>query len=186
MDKIKAKIAEWSKDRTLVKVAAGALALILLLLAALCISSGMRSNIHKKYSAAEGFMQDQVYNHLNNMAQLFSRVDDPNVDVRNKLLPALRTEYEAAAALNTVLLDYYGKDSAVLSREQMDAIDAAFEMFAAAYREGSADGLARADMAECMEDIQPLLDAHFTPENPEEDEVLIIDAASGKAINGGE
>ena len=181
MGTIKTKMAEWAKDKALMRVAAGALALVLILAAGLCISICMRSNIHKKYSNTIQQLEVHAYKNMTTMTELFARIDDPNVDVKGKLLPQLYSRYTAVAAINEALAAT-GKDNALLSDEQIAAFDAAFEQYSQAYRNGSATGLAKADMAACMEDVQEMVALYNAPPEDEKDDVLIIDAASGKAI----
>lgn len=180
MESIKAKLAAWAKDRALVRAAAAAGAAVLLLIVCLCISIHMRSNIQEKYSNTVRQLQEQTYQHLIRMTELFERMDDPNVDVRYKLIPQLKAQYTAVAALNAVLADSCGREYAVLSGEQTDAFDAAFEEYASAYSQGIATGLARADMADCIQDAQKLIDLHYATPEEEEDEVVIINGSSGK------
>lgn len=183
LESIKTKLAAWSKDKTLVRAAAAAAAALVLLVALLCISNHMRSNIQKKYSALTVQLQEQVYQNLSEMAELFNRVDDPNVDVRNKLIPELKNHFAAATAANSALMQSCGAEKAVLSDELIQAFEAAFDQYAAAYRQGIATGLARADMAACMEEAQLLLTSHYAPPEKEEDKVVIINASSGKVTS---
>lgn len=127
----------------------------------LCISSIMRTNMQNKYSSARHSMQEQLYVHLQDMTELFSRIDDPDIDVQYKLIPYLRASYTAVVSLNTALSDGFGASSALLSDEQIAAFDNAFNEYAAAYRGGGPTGLAEADMRECMESIQPIVDERF-------------------------
>ena len=158
-----------------------ALALIAVLFVALCISIGMRANIHKKYSHTIQQLEVHAYENMTVMAELFARIDDPNVDVKGKLLPQLYSRYTTVNAINAALTAC-DADRALLSAEQLTAFDAAFAQYAEAYRQGSATGLAKADMAVCMEDVQAMVTLYNTPPESEEDKVLIIDASSGKAI----
>lgn len=180
MGTIKTKMSEWAKDKALIRLLAGGAALVLALLICLCISNGMRTNIQKKYSSAMEQLQVHAYRNMTSMTELFARIEDPNVDVRYKLLPTLKSHYRAVAAINSALVA--GEADALLSEEQFAAFDAAFEQYDEAYRQGSATGLARADLAVCMEDVQKMVTLYNTPPESEEDKVLIIDAASGKAI----
>lgn len=182
MGTIKTKMAEWAKDKALIRVAAGILALVLILAVGLCISTCMRSHIHKKYSATIQQLEVHAYKNMTAMTELFARIDDPNVDVKGKLLPQLHGRYTAVAAINEAMAAV-DEDNALLNAEQMAAFDAAFEQYAEAYRNGSATGLAKADMAACMEDVQAMVSLYNAPPESEEDKVLIIDAASGKAIS---
>ena len=177
---IKTKIAEWAKDKALMKLLCAAAAVVLALVIGLCISNIMRSNIQKKYSASIGQLQVHAYQNMTTMTELFARIEDPTVDVRYKLLPALKSHYSAVVAINAALSA--AEAEPLLNAEQIAAFDAAFEQYEEAYRQGSATGLAKADMAVCMEDVQEMVTLYNTPPESEQDKVLIIDAASGKAV----
>lgn len=179
MDAIKAKLAVWSKDKGLVKLASAIAALLLILLVLCCISIFMRANIQQEYSTTIDQLQKQAYQNLEAMTELFSRIDDPNVDVRYKLIPELKAQYTAASAINSVLLTC-AEEHALLSQEQIDAFDAAFELYSKSYKQGSATGLAKADMAACMDDVFAMVAQRNAPEEEEEDDVVIINASSGK------
>ena len=106
-------------------------------------------------------MQEQLYLHLQEMTELFAHLDDPDVDVQYKLIPYMRESYTAAVSLNAALRDGYGKRSALLSDQQVKALDTAFEEYASAYRGGGPTGLAEADLRECMAGIKPIVDERF-------------------------
>ena len=180
LEPIKTKLAAWAQDKPLVRIAAAVAAALVLLIALLCISNHMRSNIQREYSALTSHLQEQIYHNLSEMQELFDRVDDPNVDVRNKLIPELKIQFSAVKAANSALLECCGAEKAVLNDELTSAFESAFEEYAVAYRQGIATGLAKADMAECMQEVQLLLTAHYAPPD-EEDEVVIINASSGSA-----
>lgn len=179
MDAMKAKLAVWSKDRRITKRAAIVFGIALILIICLCISISMRANIQKKYTLALNRMQDAVYQNLTTMSELFSRIDDPTVDVPHKLLPEMKARFYTASALNSILLEN-GRKHAVMTEDQVSAFDAAFEQYITAYRQGTPTGLAKADMLECVEDILPMVIEYNTPANSQEDEVVIINASSGK------
>lgn len=179
MEPIKAKIAAWTKDKAHVKATAIVFGIVLVLIISLCISIHMRANIQKKYSSTVEQMQEQTYQNLIGMTELFARIDDPTVDVRYKLIPELKAQYTAAAAVNSVLTNACGEKKAVLSPELVAAFDAAFESYATAYRTNAATGLAEADMNACIEEIQSMITARYTPAEREEDKVVVIDASSG-------
>ena len=175
---VKLKLAEWGKKLRQMPIRCVALAALAVLLVALCISIYMRANIQSRYSNAREQIQEQAYQHMIGMTELFARVDDPSVDVQHKLIPGLRAEYAAVAALNTALVDGFGASSAVLNEEQVAAFDAAFEEYASAYREGRATGLAQDDMAACISGIQLMIDERYAPEEEEEEPVLVIGATA--------
>lgn len=182
MGTMKAKMAEWAKDKALKRLLCGALALVLILMIALCISIGMRAHIQKKYSVSIGQMQVHAYQNMTAMTDLFARIDDPNVDVRYKLLPMFKGHFSAVTAINSALAAC-DEDLSLLSAEQIAAFESALEDYDEAYRTGCATGLAKANLGVCMEDVQTMVTLYNTPPVDEKDKVLIIDAASGKAIN---
>lgn len=180
MEPIKAKLAVWTKNKAHVKAAAIVFSIVLILIICMCISIHMRANIQKKYSSTVAQMQEQTYQNLIGMTELFARIDDPTVDVRYKLIPELKAQYTAAAAMNSVLTNACGAKEAVLSPELVAAFDAAFESYATAYRTNAATGLAQADMAACIEEIQAMITARYVPVVKEEDKIVVIDASSGQ------
>ena len=161
MDSIRKRVNKISKKGCPARVAAVMTIVIIILVIVVCISSIMRANMQKKYTSARHEMQEQLYVHLQEMTELFSHIDDTDVDVQHKLIPYMRESYTAAVSLNTALRDGYGKRSALLSDEQVAALDQAFEEYSAAYRGGGPTGLAEADMKECMAGIQPIVDERF-------------------------
>lgn len=183
MAAIREKLAEWSKDKLLLRSLSILSAALLVAIIGLCISILMRSNIQTKYSSLVSQLQEQTYQKLIGMTELFARVDDPNVDVRYKLIPELKAAYSAAESLNAVLRESCGERQAVLTQEQTDAFAAAFEEYAEAYRQGIATGLARADMAACIQEVQAMIDLRYAPPKDEEDEVVVINAESGRIEN---
>ena len=175
MERVRQKWAEIKAKpnfRRNVTIACCALATLVL---ALCISIFIRSNIQSKYANAILQTQEETYQNLIDMTELFARIDDPEVDVQNKLIPALKAKYTAARSLNDTLISAYGQKHAVMSEELVAAFDAAFEAYSTAYRQGTPTGLARADMKNCIDDIQAMIDERYTPEVSEEDKVVIID-----------
>ena len=183
MDQFKAKLAVWREDKSLVRVAAGAGSAILLLLVCLCITAFMQSNIHRRYTTAASQMQEQAFQGLINMTELFARVDDPEVDVQYKLIPELRAEYRSVMALNIALTEGFGAEEAVLTDEQTDAFNAAFDEYSTAYRKGLATGLAQADMSACIQEVQAMIDDRYIPKVEPTEPIVIIDGSSGTIAN---
>ena len=175
---MKLKLAEWWTKLRRIPIRYALLGAVAVLAVALCISIYMRSNIQKRYSNARAQIQEQTYQGMIAMTELFSRIDDPSVDVQHKLIPGLRAEYAAVDALNTALIDGFGASSAVLSDEQTSALEAAFLEYANAYREGRATGLAQDDMTACIAEIQRMIDERYAPEEEDEDPVLVIGATA--------
>lgn len=182
MTQFKERLAVWAKDKALVQLAAGIGSAVLLLIVCLCISIYMRSNIQRQYKSAQGQMQEQVYQGLLEMSELFGRVDEPGVDVQNKLIPELKAAYTGVEALNTALMRGFGEDSAVLTPEQTAAFDAAFDEYSAAYRQGLSTGLAKADMASCIQTVQQMVGDRYIPSAEPTEPVVIIDGSSGAIV----
>ena len=176
MNSFREKLSDWCRNPQRKKFLIIACGVVALLLAVLCITIIMHSNIQNKYSNAAAQMEEQVYQNLSAMTQLFSHVNDENVDVQNKLIPALKEQYASAASLNAALVSGYGSRYAVLSEEQTQAFEAVFAEYAAAYKEGSATGLAQADMEACIAQIQEMVSDRYEPKVNPEDEIIIIGA----------
>lgn len=179
METIKTKIAMFTMKKRISKHAYIVATVVLILILICCISIFMRANIQKKYSSTMQQLQAQEYQNLTAMTELFRQFDDPNADVRYALIPELKAQYSAANAVNSVLLNC-NSTYALLSQEQIDAFDAAFTLYESAYQRGAATGLAKADMAACMEDVQALVTQHNAPADPNAQEVVIINGSSGK------
>ena len=156
-----AKMRENKRRTRLISIAA---ALVFLLLVCTCISIHMRANIQSDYASAAGHIREQIYSGMREMTETFSRIEDPNVDVQHKLIPSLKAQYSAVKALNESLASGFGKKQALLDDKLIAGFDAAFDSFAAAYRDGKPTGLAQADMLECIEDIAAMVEAHYPKE----------------------
>lgn len=163
MSAVKEKVAVWLKSKRIEHTAIVICAALLCLILIACISIHMHSSMQRKYAAAAETTQEQLYRNLIEMTELFSRVDEPNVDVQNKLIPSLKAKYTATLALNDALINGFGSKYAVLSSEQIAAFDAAFTEYADAYSQGTATGLARDDMADCIDGIQAMIDKRYKP-----------------------
>ena len=172
MDTIKGKMAFLADKKWRTRVIAISAALLACLIAGLCISIHMQSNIRSKYSSAAAQLETQLYEQLCGLTQTFDYIGNPNVNVQYTLIPELNEKYAAVSALNTALRDGFGKKYAVLSDELTAAFDTAFEEFETAFREGSATGLAEADMRACMDEIQILINEYYDIREPEEVETL--------------
>lgn len=138
----------------------GAIALLLILV---CILSIMQMNMHRKYTSVAEGITEQIFQNLSTMEELFSYVDQENIDVRNKLIPQMRMQYTAVKELNTVLINNYGIRYAVLSQQQLDDFDAAFKEYNTAIDSGLSLNLARDDMAILLSQVQDMINAHYNP-----------------------
>lgn len=170
MEKIKAWLKNKGIEQAVVILGASLLCLILVA----CISIGIHSNMQKKYAAAALKTQEEAYQSLIEMTELFARVEEPNVDVQNKLIPRLKEKYAAVLALNDTLIKGFGEKYAVLDAQQVEAFDAAFGEYDDAYRQGMATGLAQDDMAVCIAGVQEMIDERYKPSDEEVIGSLIV------------
>ena len=138
-----------------------ALALIVALLVALCISIGMRANIQREYTSARDQTGAALYDNLFILMQTFDSTAVPNIDVRNAILPQMRNYYIASITLNNLLGQIYGTRYAVLNEADIESLTSAFTTYEAAYQNNTSTDLARADMQLCMNRIKELLNTRY-------------------------
>jgi hypothetical protein len=141
---------------------AAALALIVALIAALCISIGMRANIQREYTAAREKAGSALYDNLFILMQTFDSTAVPNIDVRNAILPQMRSYYIASITLNSLLGQTYGARYAVLNEADLNSLTSAFNAYEKAYQDNTSTDLARADMQLCMDRIKELLNTRYS------------------------
>lgn len=139
-----------------------ALALIVALTAALCISIGMRANIQREYTAARDKAGLALYDNLFILMQTFDSTAVPNIDVQGAILPQMRSYYVASVTLNSLLAQTYGSRYAVLNDEDLERLTGAFTAYEAAYQNNTSTDLARADMQLCMDRIKELLNTRYS------------------------
>ena len=148
-----------ARSRTIAVVA---VALIVVLLAALCISIGMRANMQREYTAARNQAGAALYDNLFILMQTFDSTAVPNIDVRNAILPQMRSYYIASITLNSLLGQTYGARYAVLNEEDVNSLTSAFNAYEKAYQDNTSTDLARADMQLCMDRIKELLNTRYS------------------------
>ena len=164
MDSIKIFFAGMRGNKRRARLISIAVALVFLLIVCTCISIHMRANIQSEYTSAANHIQEQIYAGMREMTETFSRIEDPNVDVQNKLIPSLKAQYSAVKALNESLISGFEKEDVVLNDELIAGFDAAFESYAAAYRDGKPTGLAQDDMNKCIKQIASMVEKHYPKE----------------------
>ena len=136
-------------------VVACAAALIVLLIVALCISINMRTHIQREYTQVRRQTGEALYSNLYMLTQTFDMTGVPNADVRNSVLPQMRTYYAASTTLNDLLGRAYGSRYAVLGETLQRDFDAAFDA-------GSSTDLAESNMRACMDTIRDLLMSRYS------------------------
>ena len=163
MESIKSGIRGFSGlDARKKAIVIAALALIAVLFVALCISIGMRANIQREYTAARNQAGEALYDNLFILMQTFDSTAVPNIDVRNAILPQMRSYYIASITLNSLLGQTYGPRYAVLNEEDLQNLTSAFTAYEAAYQTNASTDLAHADMQLCMDRIKELLNTRYS------------------------
>lgn len=163
MESLKSEIRGFSaldaRKKTIVIVA---LAAIVALIIALCISIGIRANIQREYTAARDKTGAALYDNLFILMQTFDSTAVPNIDVRNAILPQMRSYYIASITLNNLLGQLYGARYAVLNEADLESLTNAFTAYETAYQNNESTDLARADMQLCMDRIKELLNTRYS------------------------
>ena len=163
MEKAKSDLRVFSALSRRAKAVVFACAILLVvLIAALCISNGMRANMQREYTAARNQAGVALYDNLFILMQTFDSTAVPNIDVRNAILPQMRDYYIASVTLNNLLAQTYGQRYAVLTEADIESLTSAFTGYEAAYRNNTSTDLARADMQACMQRIQELLNTRYS------------------------
>ena len=148
------------EPRNAIAVAVGALFVVLVAL--LCITISMRSHIQTEYAAARSEIGEELYSELYMLCQTFDQVTVPGQDVENVIIPAMKDYYLAAQTLNTALSNAFGAPYGVLSPDDIDALDAAFDAYDTAYAAGHATDDAQAAMQSCIDAVRALLAARYS------------------------
>ena len=163
MEKSNFDIRDFSKGSTRTKaLAIAGLALIVILIIALCISIGMRANIQREYTAAREQAGKALYDNLFILMQTFDSTAVPNIDVRNAILPQMRDYYIASVTLNNLLAQTYGSRYAVLSDADISDLTSAFTSYETAYKNNTSTDLARSNMQLCMDRVKELLNTRYS------------------------
>lgn len=158
MAAIRGFFAAEKRRRTLAVIA---VALVLALIAWLCISIGMRANIQRRYEAVRNAIGEDLYANLNLMMQTFDMTSVPTADVRNAILPQMKQLFYAATALNDLLGQAYSPKYRVMTDGDVSAIENAFSSYEAAFNDSASTDLAQSNMMACMARVKELLDTRY-------------------------
>lgn len=163
MENVKASLRDFSALSARKKaIVLAAVALILVLIIALCISINMRANIQKDYAAARNRAGEALYSNLYILMQTFDMTGVPNTDVQNAILPQMRDYFIASVTLNNLITQTYGPRYTVLTEEDVNNLTAAFTAYDAAYRNNTPTDLAQSNMRTCMERVKELLNSRYS------------------------
>jgi len=137
-------------------------ALLVVLIAALCISIGMRANIQRQYTQARNQAGEALYSNLYILMQSFDMTAVPNADVQNVILPQMRDYFMASVTLNNLIRQTYGERYAVLTEADVDNMTNAFTAYGTAFRDNTSTDLAQSDMRLCMNRVKELLSTRYS------------------------
>ena len=161
MESIKQKVAVlYGLNWRLISRAAVALALIGLLIWA-CISTSNTSDMQEKYTAARTSVGDALYGCALMMTIEYDGASLAGADVAGEILPAMRTYYSQALALNNALASAFGEEYAVLGQQLITDIERAFSEYESAFSSGHSTDNAKACMAQAMADVRKALETHY-------------------------
>ena len=163
MERAKAGLHAFSTLNARIKaILLAAVVLIVVLVAALCISNNMRANIQREYTAARNKTGEALYSNLYILKQSFDMTAVPNADVPNVILPQMREYFIASVTLNSLLGQAYGPKYIVLTDSDINDLTNAFAAYEAAYRDNTPTDLAESNMRRCMDRISELLSSRFS------------------------
>ena len=163
MEKTKAGLRAFSTLDTRVKaILLAAVVLLIVLVAALCITNSMRANIQREYTAARNRTGEALYSNLYILKQSFDMTAVPNADVPNVILPQMKEYFIASVTLNNLLGQAYGPKYAVMTDSDVNDLTNAFTAYEAAYRDSTSTDLAESNMRLCMERIRDLVSSRFS------------------------
>lgn len=161
MEKAISAVRELRKNPRKMRLCILAIVLVIAVLATVCISIHMQRKATGAYAHAIAMIQEQIYQGMIEMTQTYSYINDPTVDVQNKLIPELRAKYSAVSALNTALNKGFDGKHAVLDENMISRLDNAFSQYAAAYKSMEPTGLAAANMKSCIDDMKAMITARY-------------------------
>ena len=162
MQKVRAGLPAFSelsrRERVLVITCA---ILLIALIASICISINMRVNMQRDYTSVRRQLGESLYANLAMLAQTFDMASVPNADVRNSILPQMRSYFVASTTLNEALNKCFGPRYRLLTEADVSAINSAFSSYDSAFRSEGPTDLAQADMQVCMTRVRELLNTRF-------------------------
>lgn len=162
MQKTKAKMPAFRKLTTRETLIAAGIAVLIALIAILCISINMRAHIQDEYASVRNKIGESLYSNMYMMMQTFDMTSVPSADVQNAIIPQMEDYFVASTTLNDVLSNAYGQKYTVLTADHTTALKNAFSAYEKAFAEGSSTDLAYADMLNCMEMVRELLACRFS------------------------
>lgn len=162
MEKIKARLPEFSDLTRLEKGLLGVIAALLVAVIVItCISINIRVNMQRDNDAVRARVSEALYSNLNMLTQTFDMTSVPNADVKNSIIPQMKNYFVAATTLNELMGNCFGSRYMVLNDADVSALRTAFSSYDAAFRSDAPTDLAQADMQACITRVRSLLTSRF-------------------------
>jgi hypothetical protein len=161
MDRIKdsASLIQGLNWRVVVRFAAAVLLVAVIIWG--CISTSNASNMRWKYAQSREVVGESLYSAAYMMALKFDDAALAGADVEGEILPAMKTYYAQALALNEAVAGAYGDGYRVLSDALVSELDQAFVAYDDAFKAGRSTEEAANLMAQAVVDTRAALDKKY-------------------------
>jgi len=163
MEKMRARLPEFSelsgREKALLAIC---LALVIALIATICISINIRVNMQREYTSVRRSLGEQLYTNMSMLIQTFDMTTVPNADLKNAVIPQMKSYFVAATTVNEALSQSFGPRYRLLTDADISAVNTAFGAYESAFRSESPTDLAQADMLACMTRMSDLLTSRYS------------------------
>ncbi len=126
-----------------------------------CISTSNASNMRRKYAQSREAVGENLYSAAYMMALKYDDAALAGADVEGEILPAMKTYYAQALALNEAMAGAYGARYEILSDALVAELDQAFSAYDEAFRAGRSTEDAAKLMLQAVQDTRAALDKKY-------------------------
>ncbi len=145
--------------RTILRIAAIAIAALLLI--GFCISISLYNNMQGRYTNARNELGDAVYQNLYMMRHKGDELSLAGADVQGSVLPTMKEYFVIARAMDDALHEIYGNRYTVMRADQLNALQAAYDAYDAAFKGGRDTTAARDQLLAALGQVDQLLTERF-------------------------
>ena len=126
-----------------------------------CISTSNASNMRRQYAQSREVVGESLYSAAYMMALKFDDAALAGADVEGEILPAMKTYYAQATALNDAIAGAFGEKNRVLSDALVSELDKAFSAYDDAFKAGHSTEEAENLMTQAVTDTRTALSKKF-------------------------
>ena len=126
-----------------------------------CISTSNASNMRRKYAQSREAVGESLFSAAYMMALRFDDAALAGADVEGEILPAMKTYYAQAVALNEAVTGAFGNKYEVLSDALVSELDQAFSTYDDAFKSGHSTEEAANLMAQAVADTRAALNRKY-------------------------